>query len=117
MAKNLAVGIDMVEVARFKPMTKNAQHPFLQKVFTAAEVAYCYQFKERATHLAGTFAAKEAISKALGVEKYPFAEIEIRRTKMGKPEAWQGKKKLPVSVSITHTKTLAAAVAVVGTSR
>ncbi len=117
MAKNLSVGIDMVEVSRFKPMCKNMQHSFLQKVFTPQEVAYCFQYKERATHLAGTFAAKEAVSKALGVELYPFAEIEIRRTTEGKPEAWKGKKKLPVTLSITHTAAMAAAVAVAGTSR
>ena len=117
MAKKLDVGIDMVEVARFKPMTRNAAHPFLQKVFTPQEVTYCYQFKERATHLAGTFAAKEAVSKALGVERYPFADIEIKRTKARKPEAWRGKKRLPVAISITHTAALAAAVAVAGTSR
>ncbi len=117
MAKKQEVGIDLVEVARFKPMTKNTQHPFLQKVFTTQEVQYCYQFKERATHLAGTFAAKEAVSKALGVEKYPFAEIEIKRTAAGKPEAWKGKKKLSVALSITHTTTFAAAVALSTTSR
>lgn len=117
MAKKLSVGVDMVEVARFSPMGKNSKHPFLQKVFTQQEVAYCFQFKERATHLAGTFAAKEAVSKALGVELYPFAEIEIRRTTEGKPEAWKGKKKLPVTLSITHTAMMAAAVAVTSTSR
>lgn len=117
MAKKQEVGIDLVEVTRFKPMTKNAAHPFLQKVFTKEEVLYCYQFTERATHLAGTFAAKEAVSKALGVEKYPFAEVEIRRDKEGKPHAWYKKKKLPVTISITHTATLAAAVALATTSR
>jgi holo-[acyl-carrier protein] synthase len=108
------VGIDLAEVSRFSPMAKDRNHAFLKKVFSKEEIAYCFSRSNTAQHLAGMFAAKEAASKALGVEKYPFAEIEVRHTKAGAPQAWSRKtgKKLNISVSITHTATIAAAMAV-----
>jgi len=104
------VGIDLVEVARFLPMAKDRSHPFLEKSFTAAELEYCFARAKPAEHLAGHFAAKEAASKALGVEEYPFIEIEVRHAKSGAPELWHKGAPLPVAVSITHTATMAAAV-------
>lgn len=108
------VGIDLAEISRFKPMARDKKHAFLKKVFSEDEIAYCFSRAGRAEHLAGLYAAKEATSKALGTEKYPFVEIEIRHAKNGAPEAWGriSGKPLKVSISITHTATVAAAVAV-----
>lgn len=112
MAKNLSVGLDMVEVSRFKELFKNKKEAFIFKVFSSEEIKYCKTFKDPSSHFAGMFAAKEAVSKALGVEKYPFAEIEIRHKKDGKPVAYKNGKKLSVSISITHTKDTASAIAI-----
>lgn len=106
------VGIDLVEISRFKRISTNRTGPFLKKVFFEREIEYCFSYKDAATHLAGHFAAKEAVSKALGVTRYPFAEIEIRHKKDGAPEAYKNSKKLPVFLSISHTKTLATAIAI-----
>ena len=103
------VGIDIVEVSRFKDFSK--EHHFLQKVFTAYELDYCFLHKDPSTHLAGIFSAKEAVSKALGVTKFPFASIEIKHDSFGKPEAYVGNKKLSISISIAHTDTIATSVA------
>ena len=105
------IGLDMVDVRRFVGMNTKSKVHLLKKLFTASEIAYCSSFKDLASHLAGIFAAKEAVSKALGVNDFPFIEIEIRHDKEGAPEAWHKNKKLSVKVSITHTKTLAAAIA------
>lgn len=105
-----SVGIDLVEVKRFKPFKEHS--PFIQKVFFQSEIKYCFSFKDFSTHLAGTYAAKEAVSKALGVAKFPFAEIEIIRDKQGKPSARHKGKKLPIEISISHTGSLATAIAV-----
>ena len=110
-ARRQSVGIDLVDVSRFSKFKKHAPHPFLAKVFTKYELDYCWKFKEPATHLAGIFAAKEAASKALGVARYPFAEIEICHDKSGKPYARKNGRTLPVAISITHTATFAAAIA------
>jgi holo-[acyl-carrier protein] synthase len=105
------LGIDIVPVARFLPMESNRTHAFLQKVFLPAELDYCFAYQNVAVHLAGHFALKEAVSKALGVNVYPFAEIEIRHAASGAPEAWHRGQKLAVRVSISHTDELAVAIA------
>lgn len=104
------VGIDVVEVARFLPMLGEKSNAFLEKSFTATELEYCFSRSNQAEHLAGHFAAKEAASKALGIEKYPFIEIEVRHTVHGAPELWHKGIRLPAAVSISHTATVAVAV-------
>lgn len=110
--KAFSSGIDIVDIARFAPYAKNNAHVFLKKAFTNEEIAYAFSRSLPEVHLAGMFAAKEAVSKAMGTEKFPFAEIEIRHEKTGKPIAYHKGKKLAVSVSIAHTDTIATAVAV-----
>lgn len=105
------VGIDIVEVARFEKFACDRNHHFLRKTFTLHEVDYCFLNQDVAPHLAGIFAAKEAVSKALGVKNEPFIEIEIRHDRNGMPEAYKRGKRLSVSVSISHTSTIATAIA------
>lgn len=112
IVKQKNIGFDLVEVARFKRIGKNA--PFFKKVFTERERRHCRSYKNPLPHFAGIFAAKEAASKALGVKKFPFADIEVRHASSGKPELWfQGKHIKSAAVSISHTDTVAGAVAMV----
>jgi holo-[acyl-carrier protein] synthase len=60
------IGIDVVEVARIADAIERHGEPFLTKIFTPAERAYCESHKQAAMHYAARFAAKEAVSKALG---------------------------------------------------
>lgn len=107
------VGADMIDIARFKKFRNNKKHPFIKKIFTKREINYCFGYKDPAPRLAGTFAAKEAASKALEASKNFFADIEIRRDKNGVPEAWRKNKKIKsVFISITHTNKIALAVAI-----
>lgn len=83
-----AVGNDIIEVARIKRAWERHGDRFLNKLFTAREIAYCLSKKacpER--HLAGRFAAKEALVKALGTGFGPVSwlELEIINDSMGKP--------------------------------
>lgn len=110
--KKSNIGIDIVEVERFSKYQYNKIDPFLEKVFSRQELDYCFTFNDPAPHLAGLFSAKEATSKALGVNKYPFIEIEIRHEKDGAPCVYNQGKKLSVRISITHTKICACAVAI-----
>jgi phosphopantetheine--protein transferase-like protein len=109
--KSLSVGVDIVEVSRFEAYKDKKEDAFLSKVFSLTEINYCFSYSDPSSHLAGTFAAKEAVSKALGVKHFPFSEIEVRHDNDGKPEAFMKGKKLPVSISITHSNTIAAAIA------
>jgi phosphopantetheine--protein transferase-like protein len=113
MINNLqGVGIDCVDVNRFLEFKTNKDHPFLKKVFFEDELHYCFSYQNVEVHLAGFFALKEATSKALGVNLYPFAEIEVKHNKDGAPEVWNKGKKLDIKVSISHTNSVAVAIAV-----
>jgi holo-[acyl-carrier protein] synthase len=107
--KSNSIGIDVVDVSRFNSFDNNDNKT--QKLFSDYEIKYCLNYKKPAVHFAGIFAAKEAVSKALGTSKYPFIELEIRHAKDGSPEVWNKDKKLSVKVSISHTSGIAVAVA------
>jgi holo-[acyl-carrier protein] synthase len=82
------VGNDIIEIARLKKAWLRHGERFLDKLFTKKEQAYCLAKKacpER--HLAGRFAAKEAIAKALGTGFGPISwlDIEILNDASGKP--------------------------------
>jgi holo-[acyl-carrier protein] synthase len=84
----LAVGVDLVEIARIKDMLERWGERFLGRVYTPAEIARC---RGRVPELAVRFAAKEAISKALGVGIWGRAGIrwhdaEVLSDPLGKPE-------------------------------
>lgn len=110
-AKRPRIGIDIARVSRFARF-KTAKHAFLQKIFTPAELAYCFARPKPAQHLAGFFAAKEAASKALGTTKYPFAELEVRHAADGAPLLFHKGKKLSASISISHEGGFAIAAAI-----
>ncbi len=115
------VGIDIIETGRIKGVLERHDARFLQRVYTEWEQRYC---RHNVLHLAGRWAAKEAVSKVLGlgVRGVGWREIEIRRTPLGQPtvtlhgRAEQRAKAIglrePLSVSISHIKDLAVAVAV-----
>jgi holo-[acyl-carrier protein] synthase len=81
---NVAVGIDIIEVARVRKVYERHGDRFLQRVFTEEEVRQC---RGKATRWAGRFAAKEAISKALGTGLHGVAwrEMEIVQLRSGRP--------------------------------
>ena len=80
------IGTDIVEIKRIKKaMESNGR--FLEKIFTNTELEYLKSRNLRAEYVAGRFAAKEAVSKALGTgfRGIDFKDIEIDRTTLGKP--------------------------------
>ena len=81
---NIAVGIDIIEVGRVQKVFERHGERFLQRVFTEAEVRQC---RGKATRLAGRFAAKEAISKALGtgIHGVAWREMEVVQLRSGRP--------------------------------
>jgi len=81
---NVAVGIDIIEVERVRKVYERHGERFLQRVFTEMEVRQC---RGKATRLAGRFAAKEAISKALGTGLHGVAwrEMEVVQLRSGRP--------------------------------
>lgn len=80
------VGIDLVKIQRIKNAVEKWGENFLNKVFTADEVAYCYQKKNPYLSLSVRFAAKEALIKAISSRvNAPLTDIEIVSSENGKP--------------------------------
>src|SRR5258708_6154504 len=81
---NIAVGIDIIEVERVRKVHEHHGERFLKRVFTEMEVRQC---RGKANRLAGRFAAKEAISKALGTGLHGVAwrEMEVVQLRSGRP--------------------------------
>lgn len=105
------LGIDIIEVKRFKQF-KNREAVFFKKVFTKDELNYCFSFGDSAPHLAGIFAAKEAVVKA-NRGKINILDVEIRHRKNGQPEVLvRNKLQRNLVVSISHTDKLACAIAI-----
>ncbi|HUC38269.1 MAG TPA: holo-ACP synthase [Acidimicrobiales bacterium] len=81
-----AVGIDAVDVARFRRvMTRRPR--IADRVFTDSERAHAAAASDPAPRLAARFAAKEAVMKALGVGIGALAmrDVEVVKTEGGAP--------------------------------
>jgi len=85
----LTVGVDLIEIARIERVLTRYGNRFLGRVFTPAEILYC---RGRLPELAARFAAKEAVSKALGVgvrmmarDGINWRDVEIVGDMRGKP--------------------------------
>jgi holo-[acyl-carrier protein] synthase len=111
------IGLDLLEVERMERAL--ARRPGLaERLFTDAERAYAASRARPAQHLAARFCAKEAVAKAIGIEGgWAFRDVEVVATG-GAPvvrlsgraaELAQGE----VRISLTHTDTMAGAVAIV----
>ena len=117
----MRVGVDLIEIERIRVALARHGESFKERCFTEAERAYCDSKPNPSQHYAGRFAAKEAVGKALGSGVYfTWREIEIRgRPKpgvqlSGRTAAWADKVQAgKIEVSMTHSRELAAAVAVV----
>jgi holo-[acyl-carrier protein] synthase len=122
------IGIDVVEVARIASAIERHGEPFLARLFTADERAYCQARKIPAPHYAARFAAKEAVVKALGTgigEHAAWTDLQIVNDSVGAPKlVLSGAAAIfarvhgisEIQISLTHARDYAAAnaVAVVG---
>ena len=83
------IGVDMVDVARIQAMLDRYGERFLRRVYTEEESAYALSGANMAERLAGRFAVKEAMMKALGTGKSQgilWKDVETVRGRSGKPE-------------------------------
>ncbi|MDD5731270.1 MAG: holo-ACP synthase [Candidatus Omnitrophica bacterium] len=112
----LGTGVDITEVSRLKKAVEKWGESFLKRVFTEEELVNAKSRGSLYQHLAGRFAAKEAIFKAAGDKTLSWKDVQISNNTDGKPvcEFLNGKgKKLNVQVSISHVKTYAVASAII----
>ncbi|WP_035292375.1 holo-ACP synthase [Clostridium sp. KNHs214] len=116
------IGIDIVEISRIERILKD-NSLFLYKIFNEEEIIYLKNRNLRYEYVAGRFAAKEAVSKALGTgfTGFSFKDIIIKNTELGKPivelkkpakeiAEKQGKYKMHLSISHSRENAIAYAV-------
>jgi holo-[acyl-carrier protein] synthase len=110
------VGIDLLEIARLERALERRPR-LAQRLFTENELAYAAAHARPARHLAARFCAKEAVAKALELEAWSPRDVEVVVGDRGAPQvALHGSLtgRGPVSVSLTHEREMAGAVALVG---
>jgi holo-[acyl-carrier protein] synthase len=109
----LGIGLDVVEIERIAKIIERT-NKFSMRILSERErIKYESLLAEkRVEYLAGRFAAKEAYSKAVGTgigAGCEFHQIEILNDEKGKPVLYFDEQLVAGFVSITHTKTVAAA--------
>lgn len=121
----LGLGIDLTEVERIRTAHERHGKRFLQKVYTQGELDYCLALPDPYPALTARFAAKEAVAKAFGTgigEYFGLHSASVAKDALGAPVieldalgqtllAKQGG--TGVLISLTHTRTLAQAIAAI----
>ena len=91
--KILGIGVDIIDNERIKLSIKKKD--FIQKIFSQNEIKFSKKIKQKTNYFAKRYAAKEALSKALGTgfrKNLSFKDIEILNNKIGKPYYFKSKK-------------------------
>jgi len=115
-----SIGLDLVEIARIERDLKRYGERFASRILGTGELEIYAGRRDKTLFLAGRFAAKEAVIKALGFylkKRPPLGDIQIINDSTGQPQL-----RLPEYVirtlpghrcllSITHEKHYAAAMA------
>ena len=84
----VGLGVDITEIDRIAQAVARHGQPFLDRVFTPGEIAYCEKHKKKFERYAARFAAKEATMKALGTgwrNGVRWVDLEVAREPSGKP--------------------------------
>jgi holo-[acyl-carrier protein] synthase len=117
----IGTGTDIIECARIAKMIERHGEYFLERVYTAREIAYCQSHRASIERFAGRWAAKEAILKALGTgwrRGISWLDIEVRNQTSGAPVVTlagaasnhaAAAKIDKVMISISHCRTFATA--------
>ena len=109
------IGFDLEHISRVKD-----EERLLKKIATTDEIAYIEKFKNRKEKVASLWAVKEAVFKCLDVkdETISYKDIELSHHENGKPfiilhgEALKFAKGKMVEISLSHTKDIVGAVAI-----
>ncbi|UCG62895.1 MAG: holo-ACP synthase [Candidatus Zixiibacteriota bacterium] len=116
-----SIGLDLVEIARIDHDLRLYGERFVGKILGKEEWKIFQRKRNRAQFLAGRFAAKEAVIKALGFylkERPGFGEIQIINDETGQPQLQLSDRVQRILpdfrslISITHDNYYAAAVAI-----
>lgn len=110
MIKNFGIGIDIVDVERFRKIPYEQKTSFYNKIFTKKEIDYCLKFSDPYPHFAGKFAVKEAVKKSMNHNIDPF-QIETFHENT-KPKVRISNESTQFLVSISHESAYSIAIAI-----
>jgi holo-[acyl-carrier protein] synthase len=112
------VGIDLLEIQRLERALERRPR-LAERLFTHAERAYATGRGRPARHLAARFCAKEAVAKALALTEWSWHDVEVvgaggppRVRLEGRAAARAAQLGVEVGISLTHSDTMAGAVAI-----
>lgn len=117
-----AIGLDIVEVERIRKDIEQYGDKFINRILNKKELESYDKRFDKDLFLAGRFAAKEAIIKALGKflnDRPPYTDLQVLNDNTGQPyfklpdEILQKLKNAVILLSISHEKNYAAAMVVI----
>jgi holo-[acyl-carrier protein] synthase len=120
----VGTGIDIAEVDRVEKVITRFGRRFIERVFTAEEIAYCESKANKTERYAARFAAKEAAMKAIGTgwnHGVTWKSVEVRRLPGSRPtmvfhgragEFFSKLGAVRAHLSLTHTDQFAMAVVI-----
>ena len=120
MMEIYGIGTDIIEISRIETSI-NRTKTFKEKVYTKNEIEHIEKKRNPYASYAGRFAAKEAVSKALGtgVRNFSLRDIEILNDELGKPNIIlynnlkDCMKNFVFQVSISHSKEYAVSTVII----
>ena len=120
MMEIYGIGTDIIEILRIETSI-NRTKTFKEKVYTKNEIEHIEKKRNPYASYAGRFAAKEAVSKALGtgVRNFSLRDIEILNDELGKPNIIlynnlkDFTKNFVFQVSISHSKEYAVSTVII----
>ncbi len=84
----IGIGVDIVELERFRKTIERQKDRFIRRVFTSVEQDFCNSYRNPVPCFAARFAAKEAVFKALGTgwaKGVTWLDVEVQRKRQGAP--------------------------------
>jgi holo-[acyl-carrier protein] synthase len=113
----MSVGIDLLEIDRMEQALQR-QPRLAERLFTPDERAYAERHGKPARHLAARFCAKEAVAKALALQVWDPLDVEVIAGApptvrlSGRAAKRAGELGVTVDISLTHSRGMAGAIAV-----
>ena len=113
MIEDFGIGIDIININRFREIPYKEKITFYEKIFNKKEIEYCLQFNDPYPHFAGKFAVKEAVIKSIK-DKIKLSDIktEIIDSKPTVKLTDKYSKKYCFKISISHEKNVAIGIAI-----
>jgi len=74
MLEKIGIGIDVVNINKFKKLQYGSNKEFYKKIFSPSEIKYCLKYSDPSQNFSGKFAIKEAVIKSIN-DKIPMIDI------------------------------------------